>query len=143
CSIGVSRTAGTEYGTPPCRSTIDDSSLLIRASSSATLFPFSDIARDLTAVAENPRLPHRGRFPSRLPPGAEFEQRERAGRERQREQHQPARIRAGEILRGAENRRQEESAQAPGGADNARDDSHASGKPLWHELKHRTIAHAE
>src|SRR6185436_16854782 len=143
CSVGVSRTAGTEYGVPPCRSTIDDSSLLIRASSSATLFPFSDIAGDLTAVAENPRLPHRCRVPSRLPPGAQFEQRERAGGKRQREEHQPARIAAGEILRRAENRRQEESAQAPGGADDARDDAHPSRKPLRHELEDGAVAHAE
>ena len=42
-STGVSRTAGTEYAIPPWRSTIADSSPLIRASSSATRLPWRDM----------------------------------------------------------------------------------------------------
>jgi hypothetical protein len=43
CSEAVSRTAGTEYGTPPNRSTIAASSALMRASSTATRAPFREL----------------------------------------------------------------------------------------------------
>src|SRR6266850_5089224 len=48
-STGVSRTAGTEYAIPPWRSTIVDSSPLMRASSSATRLPWSDMPTILSS----------------------------------------------------------------------------------------------
>src|SRR6185369_2893560 len=126
CSSGVSRTAGTEYGLPPRRSTIADSSPLIRASSSATRLPDRDMAtilRDLCRqglsaprsrpqkgraakqpfpVAEDPRLPHCGFLPVRRPARAELEQQNRSADESDRQNRQAYRIRPRYVLRGAE-----------------------------------------
>src|SRR5438034_1141470 len=133
--MGVSRTAGTEYAVAPCRSTIEESSALMRASSSATFFPLSDIAGDLTAIIENPRLRHGGRRPSCLPSRSEFEEQQCAGDECQREQRQTRCVCARRILRRAENRRQKESSKSARGADHARDDAHAAAEALRDELE--------
>src|SRR5689334_1401288 len=154
-SSGDSRTAGTEYAVPPNRSTIEAISALIRASSSAIRFPVSEAIASIllrhvarrperrASIAKQPCLLHCSGFPPRRPSRADFEQHHRSCREGERDNHQTGCVRARRISRGSENGRKKKAAKPACRSDHARDDAHPSGKPLRHELKHRSVAHAQ
>ena len=98
---------------------------------------------DGIAIRENASLLNNLRAPIGVPVTAQFQQ-QRADQDKDARVEEESRAIAAQVIFGeAEDVRQEESTQTPGGSDETCDDAHAGRKAQGNKLEDSSITHAE